>query len=78
MICLHLASSKDQGKCWLKIASFLIFLTTRLLIVGHEAFIVVVYSLFRVREFMAFTSDVLVNRTQIGQRQTVKEQGLQH
>lgn len=27
-----------------------------------------------VREFMAFTSDVLVDKTKIGQRQTVKEQ----
>ena len=27
------------------------------------------------REFMAFTSDVLVGRTAVGQRQTVKEQG---
>ena len=31
-----------------------------------------------VREFMAFTSDVLVERTRAGQRQTVKEQGQCH
>ena len=30
---------------------------------------------YRVREFMAFTSDVLVERTRAGQRQSVKEQG---
>ena len=28
-----------------------------------------------VREFMAFTSELLVERTQAGQRQAVKEQG---
>ena len=31
---------------------------------------------YRVREFMAFTSDVLVERTRAGQRQSVKEQGV--
>lgn len=29
-----------------------------------------------VREFMAFTSEVLVQRTSPGQRQSVKEQGI--
>lgn len=29
-----------------------------------------------VREFMAFTSDVLVERTTPGQRQSVREQGI--
>ena len=28
-----------------------------------------------IREFMAFSSSVIVERTQVGQRQTVKEQG---
>ena len=32
-------------------------------------------TLYSVREFMAFTSDVLVGRTGPGQRQSVKEQG---
>ncbi len=31
--------------------------------------------IFSVREFMAFTSEVLVQRTSPGQRQSVKEQG---
>ena len=31
--------------------------------------------LFSVREFMAFTSEVLVQRTDVGERRTVKEQG---
>ncbi len=35
----------------------------------------VVLLLCSVREFMAFTSEVLVERTQPGQRQTIKEQG---
>ena len=30
----------------------------------------------RVREFMAFTAEVLVERTRVGQRQSVKEQGV--
>lgn len=62
MTCLHLVSSKDQGR----------FLNSR---VCHYNTLCL-YDFCSVREFMSFTSDVLVNRTQIGQRQTVKEQGL--
>ena len=36
------------------------------------------YLIHRVREFMAFTSEVLVERTAVGQRLTVKEQGMLH
>ncbi len=33
------------------------------------------YCAYSVREFMAFTSDILVEKTGVGQRQSVKEQG---
>ena len=32
-------------------------------------------SVLSVREFMAFTSEVLAERTEVGERRTVKEQG---
>lgn len=63
MTCLHLASFKDLGIHLISACTCL--------------YVSVLAHCSRVREFMAFTSDVLVSKTQAGQRQTVKEQGNQ-